>query len=439
MCAMLQNLPPELVQQITGSVGDADILHLRSTCRQLYEKTFPAFATAFFGCVTVDLCPKPLERLRQIADDERLRLYVRKLVVGELANGCPNPPRHLPGTGHCWARDPSTGCLDPSSPVICDLRAIVSRLVNCYSVAVRDENEANEELREPSETGGLLLMDTVHVALLLANGLQTIRSFQIVHEPSMIHGYTRSLLPRSVAGSLGESWASNLVDLHLQWYSMHDPDSLLVLVDLVLGARSLRKLCMRGAPAEFYRRLAAAPPDDLPLTVLDVRHAPRDMTSDVLASLTSRFRRTLEHLYVRHVRLSDPENWTAVLRDWARNLGHLKSFGVQTLLGKAGRKMLLFSPILEWEGMPTAGRVQFTTKRAAAHATRREVDGVRYENRTRVEDVQSVLRELADCSYLLPGFRPITSGMVSTRGEYRIGGGLLAEEVRVLHSPDASL
>lgn len=433
---MLQNLPPELVEQIAGSVGDAAILHLRLTCRQLYEKTSSAFAAAFFGCVVVDLCPKPLERLRRIADDEKLRPYVRKLVIaGELPNGCPNPPRHLPGTGHCWPRDPSSGCLNPSSPAISDFHETVSKLVNCRSVAVRDDNEPNAELREPGETG-LLLMDTVHVALLLASGLQTIRSFQIVHEAARMHGYTRSLLPRSVTASLSESWARNLVDLHLQWYSRHDHDSLLVLVDLALGAKSLRKLCMRGAPAEFYRRLAAAPPNDLPLAVLDLREA--HMTPDLLVSLAARFRRTLEHLYIYHIRLNNAEKWAAVLRDWAGNLGQLKSFGLQTLLDRAPRKPLLFTPILEWEGMPTSGWVQFTT--TLFSWARREVDGVRYENRSRVEDVQSVLRKLAEYCSLVPGSDATAVGLESNceGDEYRIAGGLVAQRVFLFHSPDTN-
>ena len=434
---MLQNLPPELVEQIAGSVGDAAILHLRLTCRQLYEKTSSAFATAFFGCVAVDLCPKPLERLRQIADNEKWRPYVRKLViVRELPNSCPNPPRHLPGTGNCWPRDPSSGCLDPSSPVISDLCAIVSRLVNCCSVAVWDDNEPNQELRELRETG-LLLMDTVHVALLLATSLQTIRSFRIAHEPTKIHGYTRSLLPRSVAGSLSESWARNLVDLHLQWFSRHDPDSLLALADLVLGARSLRKLGIRAAPAEFYRRLAAAPPDDLPLTVLDLREATQDITPDLLVSLASRFRRTLEHLYLFYIRLGDSEQWAAVLREWARSLEQLKSFGLQALLGKGPRKPLLVSRILlEREGIPTSGRLQLTTKKTGR--TGREIDGVRYENRSSVEDVQGVLRKLAECCSVVPSSGPAVIELESNSDEYRIAGGLVAKRVSLFYSPDTN-
>jgi hypothetical protein len=280
-------------------------------------------------------------------------------------------------------------------------------------------------------------MDTVHVALLLATGLQTIRSFRIVHEAAMIHGYTRSLLPRSVVGSLGESWARNLVDLRLQWYSRHDPDSLLVLVDLILAASSLRKLCMRGASAEFYRRLAATPADNLPLAVLDVTEAAPHMTSDMLVSLTSRFRRTLEHLYVRRVRIDDSENWAAVLRDWARNLGQLKSFGLQTLLGNTKHNPLSFGPILEWEGMPTSGWVRFTTRRYGP--TRHVVDGIRYENHTRVEDVQSVLRELAECCSFVSGVHPAATGPDNTSGVYRIAGRLVAEEVFLFHSPDPSL
>ncbi|KAH6636045.1 hypothetical protein F5144DRAFT_566123 [Chaetomium tenue] len=439
---MLQNLPPELVHQIASSAADTDILHVRLTCRTLYEKTFSAFATAFFGCVTVDLCPKPLERLRQIANDERLRLHVRELViVGELANGCLNPPRHLPGTGHRWARGPSSGCLDPSSPVISDLRAVVSRLANCHSVAVQDDQELNAELREPSETGGLLLLDTVHVALLFANSLETIRSFRITHDPSVTNGYTRSLLPRSITSSLSESWASNLVDLHLQWYSRHDADSLLALVDLVLGARSLRKLYMRGAPGKFYRRLAAAPPDDLPLAVLEVREATRDMTSDVLIALAARFRRTLAHLYVRHVRLGDPGGWAAVLRSWARDLGRLESFGLEYLLGRAAAgaapKSLQFGPVLEWQGLPTSGALQFTTCLVAA--SRREIDGIHYENSSKVEDVQSVLRELAECCSSAPASDSATAGPARAIREYRTAGGLVARKVLFFPTPDLRL
>ncbi|EAQ91473.1 predicted protein [Chaetomium globosum CBS 148.51] len=448
---MLQNLPPELVSQIVSSAVNADILSLRLACRTLYEKTFSAFATAFFHRVVVDLCPKPLERLRQIANHERLRLYVRELAIFGVRS-CPNPPRHMPGTGHRWARDPSSGCLDPSFPIISDLRAVVSRLVNCRFVAVLDDQEPNAELRGPSEEGGLLLLDTVHVALLLANNLQALQTFRvspsefpnarILTQSNPTDTDRRSLLPRSVAGSLSESWATNLVDLHLQWYSRHDADSLLVLVDLVLGARSLQKLCMGGAPGEFYRRLAAAaPPDALPLAVLEVREATRDMTSDVLIALATRFRRTLAHLYVRHVRLGDPENWAAVLRSWARDLGRLESFGLQYLLGRAAagtaRKPLLLGPVLEWQGMPTSGVLQFTAQRVSP--ARSEIDGVHYNNRGRVEDVQSVLRELAQCCSSAPASDSPTTGLDNTTHEYRTAGGLVAQKVLFFHIPELRL
>ena len=397
----LPDLPPELVEHIARLLCDKDILNLRLTCQQLRRKSASAFAAAFFSTVAIDLCPDPLQRLRRIAQDDFLRLHVRQLIIGELPRGCSNPPRHPPGLGFRWARDPSSKCLDPSpstNPVISHLHATLSRLVNLRSVIIKDDLAPEPEPRETTDTS-LCLMDTIHVALLAVQHIP-VKSFRVQHG-SLMRGGVHSLLPHSVVHSLAPPWATDLVDLQLGGYTQHNPDrdgdSASLLACLVLRAKALRRLAIFGLTDEFYRRMPAAeglPPSEL----LDLRGA-RNMTPEVMTAFVAKFRDTLEHLYLLQV---NQGGWATVLRDWAVNLPRLKGFGLHYMTSDPNARPMLFDRVLEWEwegeGVPEDGEMEIAVQ--SVDAGRQGITGVRYQGKT--DDAQRVLAKMAEVGYTAP-------------------------------------
>jgi len=87
----LNTLPTEIISIIAQNLSiddgyshnqDPDLQNLRLTCRALHERTLHDFGTAYFNCITVQLQPYGLERLKYISQHAQLRSYIRTLDLG---------------------------------------------------------------------------------------------------------------------------------------------------------------------------------------------------------------------------------------------------------------------------------------------------------------------------------------------------------------------
>src|SRR6201992_2290872 len=176
---MLDTIIPEIVGLIVGFLdNETDIFSVRLVCRQLYLKSYAAFGAACFNTVVSDLTPQSLRRLESIADHEKLRVFVRKLHIGEIRKP-PKPLVKALGQGNQWPREVS-GCLDPSLPIVKTLKDwLETRLINCREFEVIDSCGDYPE-RHSTDTS-LSPTDAVRLLFLVigaGDGL-SVRSFRI--------------------------------------------------------------------------------------------------------------------------------------------------------------------------------------------------------------------------------------------------------------------
>ncbi|KAK4442007.1 hypothetical protein QBC34DRAFT_364460 [Podospora aff. communis PSN243] len=466
----LPDLPVELIEQTAHFLDIPSLLNLRLTSQQLRQKSFPAFATACFSTVHIDLCPEPLARLQRIAQHPVLRLHVHRIVLAELRypTRCSNPPRHRPGTGHHWTRNPRTNCLDPSpsaNPAIADLRAALSQFPNLRAVVVYDDLAPEPEPPQP-DASSLCLLDAIHIALLsIAHVPAGLRSFRVARGSLTHMAVHDDLLPRALLNSMPTSWATHLVDLQLGCYPPRVEASTMapLLAELVLRARSLRRLSVHGARVDFYTRLLAGaagkrnPPP--PLEILEMQFT-RTVTPGVMRDLVLRFKSTLRHLYVLHAALEGDDDWPPVLGAWAGGLGKLQSFNIQGLTscaGTDGRKgSLVFDRVLQWEGsqnqeeedwVPIDGEMTFGT--GTVGPKKMGVVGMSYSESSNCEgrdwertDAQKVLAKMAQVAYVEcknPRCEVGDTGRRESKqllDSYVVGGRLKATVSRNFEAPD---
>jgi len=436
---MISHLPAELVGLVAGLADAASILALRLTCRTLYKETFVAFATIFFERVTIDLCPKSISRLRRIADDDRLRSYIR-VVRFDYLESCPNPPRHQPGTGFQWDRDASSLCLNPSQQVISDLLTAFSCFHNCQTILVSQSISSWPD-RPPPKSTELCIEDVAHIAFLAAARLPCIRSFQFLRGEHGGNTWSLPLLPLDTTVLLEGDWARCLADLELHWWKPNEGSgSIPTLCSVVLAARSLRRLSVKGMSAEFFRRLTSAPQVP-PLEILDITTS--SMSTQDLIAFTARFRDTLEHvhLYLFYLERNDTAAAAAaefgrVFRHWACDLPRLKSFGLNLLrMGMIGPFYLVLNQVLDWDEPPDEGEMTLDVGRSGKK--RGNVTSLWYAGST--EDVQRVLHKVAECcgDQVSPGQG--TWGTIPVGREYLMVGKLRARCVFRKSAPELQI
>lgn len=388
----METLPSEIVGLIAGFADVQTIMALRLTCRGFFNDTFPAFATAFFGTVTIDLCPRSMTRLRRIANDERLCNYVHTVTFGFVAS-CSNPARHMAGTGFHWDRDPSSLCLSPSQPVVIDLRMAFSRLHNCQKILVSHGVSDWDDPRHPKATS-LCMLDVLHLALLAASRLPSIRILRLDRSE---HGCGKSnalpLLPIDTSALLEGNWARNLVEMHVNWVTSNT-ESIFPFCEVVQAAHSLRRLRVASVPIEFFRFLANAPQVP-PLKEVDFDLI-LGITAQDLIDFTARFRNTLERTHLFFVHLAPRETAAAdlgrVLRYWARNMPRFRSFGIQELRAGKYFYVVLLNQILSWDEVPDAG--DMTIWVGTSGKRKGSISGFWYAGET--EDVRKVLVTVAE-------------------------------------------
>ncbi|KAK5652355.1 hypothetical protein OQA88_10547 [Cercophora sp. LCS_1] len=392
-------LPSDLTSHLAHFLDKPCILSFRLVCRRFHNDAAPAFATSFFSSVAFDFCPKSVDRLGRIAADEFLRLYVKQVIIGE-----PGPlgscvhrklDEKKPEPDLNWTRNETTQCLDTNplaNPILTSVATALSAFPNLRSLGIRDDGEPNPEPHPVSHTT-LHLLDLIHIGLILASRSNlTLHAFRIIH-PGRTHGYIHNLLPFTVAEYLTPNWTTHLVDLELEWYTKQDATSTNPLVEMVLQARSLRRLQLRSVPDALIRRLADDMHDSR-LEILDLRRV-SGLKPENLITLCSRFRTTLQHIFFKFVDLEGQSNrgWNGVLEYWAGNLESLKSFALQRVTDGAMNRRWTFDGVLEWDGKPLkGGEMVFVSH--VVRPRRFGVSGIRFRGEESA-DVRRVLARMA--------------------------------------------
>lgn len=377
---MLDNLSTEMVEHVASLVDKQDVLSLRLTCRKLYGNTWSAFGNAFFNTVDLDFCPVPMQNLRRIAYDDKLRTSVRQLRVGVVCRHCQNPPGHALGSGFQWTRETgttTTGALslgdDSSSAanqVAYELREwLANLLINCRAISIHDScGELPEQ--EGTDTS-LSTTDALRILFFAIAGLP-------VHTFLVSFGRIQPLLnpqqlpAQTIASShFLDAWSASLTRLELGWLFLQD-HIFDMAVQLVAKAKALRTLRINGHLAglssEFLRRLSERHREGaleplLPciksLSLASLSH----VSTDVLLSFLSHFSTTLTTLHMSFIELAADNTWADVFAQIGGALPCLESICVRDLRVKppSGRaKKILFCPFLQWQDAPGAGRLSFT-------------------------------------------------------------------------------
>lgn len=130
----LSTLAVELIELIATNLEPADLCSLRLTDKSLHDKTFHSFSQKCFHTLRTNLSDESIERLKECAKQEQLRLCVRTLTITSVDSK---------GTAKEWAhfrnrlrRAPS---MWPALEVLCNI--LQYRLVNCRSFQLSAETQ----------------------------------------------------------------------------------------------------------------------------------------------------------------------------------------------------------------------------------------------------------------------------------------------------------
>ncbi|KAB8199164.1 hypothetical protein BDV34DRAFT_231472 [Aspergillus parasiticus] len=174
----LCKFPEELVENIVaflgaGDTGIGDLCALRLTCAHLYEKSLHYFGRAVLHTVRTDLGFISLERLMELAGDNRLKGHVHHLLIRGVLNS-------RMGLGIQWKRH-NSGQLDvEQSRGARWLRDVLLSFPNCRSFTVHLDygwNDSSERSRLGPSDGITMIMD-----IIAETGIP-VRSFSVYAHP----------------------------------------------------------------------------------------------------------------------------------------------------------------------------------------------------------------------------------------------------------------
>ncbi|KAK1772196.1 hypothetical protein QBC33DRAFT_564681 [Phialemonium atrogriseum] len=296
---MLDLLSVELVENITDFLDRQDLFALRLACRYLNEATQATFATAWFGTVETDLSPRSFRRLKEIAQHEKIRLFVRKLRTAEQEKDLRLRPL---GLGHDWPHLES-GSLDLTSGTVKEFHDAISGFANCTTLEVDDSRCVHRG--EPGPDPGLAPADALDLFLsvvALEHRPLQVRSVCINFEYSYSSIDDKQLSPSTINfDTFRASWSSSLEHLSICW-EIGDAAAEGVL-ELILAATRLRTLFLKfnisESASHVFLGLAQAP------TVAPVTHLRLGRMIDVsvttLGDAILRFKDSLKSLHIANV------------------------------------------------------------------------------------------------------------------------------------------
>lgn len=412
---MLDTLPSEINMKIADFVDKSDLLNLRRVSWRLHQDTWQTFGSTFFGIVNLEFCKRTFRKIKEIAQNDELRLFVRELRIGwdwasaACANdGCRNPKHphdHRLGQACHWTRE-SSGCLDvTASEMAGGLRSMLAeRLTNCRAIYME-----NLEPPRPGERGSdyaLVMLDVMHLVFFAIAGLP-ITVLHLGHLTYWAVSDHFPELPRRVLESpaLTTSFAHTLTELRLDWAFRSEQSELVhIATSIIIRAKALRRLHLSitmgwDGTAVLSRLLQA--PEVPPLTHLVLQNT--NVWETQLSAYLRRFRHTLRHLHISNIELDDGE-WAPILSECRQNLVLLEHFvlcNVTYMTLGSKRSTCLLGHILEWDGLPGTGTFEFVVRAVRIVLGPPGewtfwVSGVRYEGT--VHDVRTMLAGLEEAA-----------------------------------------
>lgn len=316
----LMQLPVEIVQSIGVPLELRDLCSLRLVCREMDKKIKRQFGHAAFSLVRLDLSPKSLQRLHDIADspfaDCVLALHVPH-AKGEL------------GRGYLCHRYPSGNLAIPLVRTVLLQDILVNKLVRCRSFHVecmyhsRDFSNLDEATYlTPSDVVGILVS-------IIARAGPAVRSFNVIKPPGQdaqidLLDSRRVQMCMSRTPGFIAAW-QRLEELVLDNFMMsHQMEWIL---GLIANAPKLRKLAMtfRWDTRPSLRRLMAAH-SSWNLTSFRVSLACD--TQRMLLRILLLSRNTLLNLDLTNVSILGDGTWIELLIDLQAKLSSLKSLSL---------------------------------------------------------------------------------------------------------------
>lgn len=351
----LQALPAELIAQIASKLEMADIRSIRQTCHNVNAKTWHRFASSCFSTLAIDFRPERFALWREIANHEKLRLYVRKMQVGGYCGprAIQRSGEYFPlGWGLTWAREQS-GCLDTAAPVFAEFRELLAtRFTNCRSVQLLDMSgtypfEGTIETLSAADALSLVLFA-------MANLPFEELHFKFVRMWAFLNAHQ---LPSHVVNLaiFSVCWATHLTSLYLHFYVEEDMYD--VTIAFIQNAKSLRRLLLdtgQGSPGFLCRLFQAI---DLPHISHLAIWGLSGIKPAALSSYICRFSKTLHTLSIGMITLLDFDDWSSVFSDLGANLTGLESIEVFDLSCIESVRRAFF-PIFEWQEAPL-GKIEF--------------------------------------------------------------------------------
>ncbi len=134
---LFSTLPLELIDLVADTLEKKDILSLRLTSTELYNKLTPYFGRSYLASISSDLSPKSLQTIQDISKHDRLRHYVRALEIRSI--------RGILNFDFSWPRDVEGRLIAPLPGSETLQQALVNGLVRCRSFHFTDRSSNGYE------------------------------------------------------------------------------------------------------------------------------------------------------------------------------------------------------------------------------------------------------------------------------------------------------
>ena len=334
----LFQLPVEIVQSIGIPLALPDLCSLRLVCREISKRINRQFGDAAFGLVRLDLTPKSLQRLRDIADSAFAE-YVLALYI-------PHENGEL-GRGYLWHRYPSGNLAIPLVRTVLLQDVIVNKLVRCRSFHVECFYYYGE-FSGLDETTYLTPSDVVGILVyIIARAGLAVRSFNVIMRPGP-YAYGCLLDSRRVQMCMSRTPGFIAAWQDLEELVLDSPvssDQVEWVLGLIASAPKLRKLAitLRWDTRRSLQRLMAAHSS---WNLTSFRLTVACETQGMLLRIIYFSRNTLLHLELSTVSIIGDGTWNALLIDLQAKLPSLKGLSLYWLYQNEdtpGREYVTFS------------------------------------------------------------------------------------------------
>lgn len=406
---MLEELIPELFDEILGLLDLRGLISLRLASPQLQRRSRAAFGAVAFSTISVDFSRANLQWLSRIGSSE-FRLAVRKLRVGNWGDKS-KYNRGIPyGDDGYWLRLES-GIVDADSHLARQFVAAVSLFPNCTTAVVTDSRARHCRPGEdwtPEEN--LSSADAVELVL---------RAYSVPGAPPIQRLHIRiqsgrdwvlpALISESRIASAQRACATHLQELVIEFKARED-EYLARMLGLITASPNLRTLTLmwhcygfRDSNQAGYRlgqHLEGFSGFIPPLEHLELARIALRETS--VLRLLSGCHRTLKTLAFNRVGIN-PGPWVDILRHLQDGQFYgLRRISLQGCRDVSDNSTLAFCPLREAQERlqeTCGGTFEFRYSRTAQRAMELHVVGVLFETESGTSAMKAGLKALIEHSH----------------------------------------